>query len=137
MEKVMKAKYETLQEFVNDLMTPEMIKERRENFRDFQGDMSEEFCIWEFQSMVRDIGRFGSYGHKNIEPPFKVADYQADADTDHDHGAWTDVYVLDIDGRFYEVEFDYYGQGDFGREETDWRGAREVFPKTITKVIYE
>lgn len=39
----MKKNYKDMQEFINNLMTPEMIKDRRENFRDFQGDTDEVF----------------------------------------------------------------------------------------------
>jgi hypothetical protein len=133
----MKKSYDNMQEFIDDLMTPEMIKERRENFRDFQGDMETEFDSWEFQSMVSDIGRYSSYRHKDVDPPFNVPEYYASSDTDHDHGAWADEYIIETEGRFYLVEFWYYGQGDYDIDHSKWYKVKEVFPKTITKVIYE
>ena len=131
----MKNKYEKMQDFVNDLMTPEMIKERRENFRDLQGDMDTEFCIWEFQRMVKDIRR-NSYDYKDVDPPFEVPQYTECVDTDHDHGAWTDEYIIKTDERYYPVRFDYYGQFDFDKDTSKYNSVEEAVPVEVTVTKY-
>jgi hypothetical protein len=129
----MENKYEKMAEFIADVMTEERVKIARDNVR---GKQKGEFTLEEFETLVSDIGRY-TYSWDNKVPPFKVPLYESEYDSDHDHGAWTDRYVIDLDGRFYEVMFDYYGQGDFDGDQTKWNNATEVFKKEVTVTVYE
>jgi len=129
----MEKKYEKMADFIADVMTEERIKIARDNVRVKQNG---EFTLEEFENLVSDIGRY-TYSWDNKVPPFKVPLYESEYDSDHDHGAWTDRYVIDVDGRFYEVMFDYYGQGDFDRDQTKWNKVTEVFKKEVTVTVYE
>ena len=136
----MKKNYEKIAEFIDDLMTDESITIARESSM-FLGDVGAEvpFGLEDFRFIVEDLRSYdySAYKRKGLKVPFTVVDYKADSDTDHDHGAWTDLYVIDVDGRFYEMEFDYFGQGDFDRDNSGWKGVREVFAKEITTTVYE
>lgn len=135
----MKKKYNKIGEFIKDVMTPERIKIARDNTPSYRERQDGEFSLEEFQGLVQEIGRYSDYEDKT--PPFGVPLYENDHDTDHDHGAWTDRCILEIDDegstRFYEIELCYYGQGDFDDEGTEWRSVQEVFPKSVTVIKYE
>jgi hypothetical protein len=136
----MKNNYEKIADFIDDLMTDESITTARESSM-FLGDVGAEFPfgLEDFRFIVQDLENYeySSYKRKELKVPFTVVDYKADSDTDHDHGSWTDLYVIDVEGRFYELEFDFYGQGDFDVENSKCRGVREVFAKEITTTVYE
>ena len=136
----MEKKYEKMADFIADVMTEERIKIARENAPSYSTKETGEFTLFEFEDLVSDIGRY-THRWDNKIPPFKVPLYESEYDSDHDHGAWTDRYVIEVNDngttRFYNLEFDYYGQGDFDEENTEWKGVTEVFKKEVTKVIYE
>jgi hypothetical protein len=136
----MEKNYEKITDFIDDLMTDESITIARESSMHL-GDVGSEFPfgLEDFRFIVSDLRNYesSSYKRKELKVPFTVVDYKADSETDHDHGAWTDLYVIDVEGRFYELEFDFYGQGDFDVENSECRGVREVFAKEITTTVYE
>ncbi len=57
---------------------------------------------------------------------------------DRDHGTWTDRYVIEYIGRFYEVFIEYFAQGEVDYDlEQYTRDLKEVYPEVITKTVYK
>jgi len=137
---VVKSKYEKIGEFISEVMTEERVKIARESSIFCENaDSTNPFALDEFRYIVEDLRRYNSSSYKRmgLKAPFTVVNYEANVETDHDHGAWTDAYVLNVKGRFYKFEFDFYGQGDFDDDETKWKDVKEVFPKEVTTIVYK
>jgi len=58
-------------------------------------------------------------------------------DTDMDHGAWTNEYIIKVGENYYSWNYHKYGQGDFDDETTSYEKVLQVFPKEKTITVYE
>lgn len=67
---------------------------------------------------------------------YTIADHDQHFDSDHDHGCWTERYVIEKENKFYEVLVYKFGQGDIEIDEYH-NITKEVFPEIITKTIYK
>lgn len=125
-------------DFMSAIITDDMLKQfKSDNKYYYQGNNIRPLSISDVESIVKYSRTGYSYLNIKFELPFKVVDHDDSYDQDHDHGAWTERYVIEMDGKFYAMCFDYYGQGDFHDDQTQWNEVTEVKPRTITKVVYE
>lgn len=140
----MKDEYKNMEEFFNDIcehyVNPlEVWKEY--NWYTKKGNTDFAYVSW--YGLMSDIndGSKDYWDEARKETysrlPIKVVEYQHASDTDMDHGGVTDTYVVQVGNKFYTFDFEFFGQGEFFEDETQWNSVEEVFPKTITKVIYE
>lgn len=136
MEVVLKNSYENLEEFYKEVVGD------NQSIIEFEEDLKDGFTYYDMYSLLSDLSRgFRDYwgdtkkgAYNNL--PFTVVEHQHATDTDMDHGALTDTYILGVGDRFYSVDLHFYGQMEFDEETTKWEEVTEVFPRTIMQVIY-
>ena len=124
----------TITEFFTSILTPQQIAEIAEycgNKTDSKIHPSEAIQLVESCKM--------DYFRKKFPFMPKIVDHNKAHDTDHDHGAWTERYIIEHEAFsdhtvYYAVDIDKFGQGDTENEDIE---MIEVKPRTITKVIYE
>lgn len=133
------ADFKNIEEFFNSIKTP-LLEESISKFGyGTKWTVGQDFDISSFERFISDIKdpQYYTGAQKEIydKLPLKVVEYVHVSDSDMDHGQWTDTYVVEVNGKYYEFELEYFGQGDFDRD--NHNEVFEVFPKEITKIIYE
>lgn len=135
--------FKTIEEFFQSIRT-DLLEELIPKFGySTKWEIGQEFNLFHFESFLNDINDGESSYWDNAKKeaytklPLKVVDYEHASETDMDHGEITDTYVVEVGGKFYEFNLNYYGQGEFYADESKWNHVFEVKPKEITKIIYE
>lgn len=124
-------------DFMKTLITDEMLQQfKDDNKHYYVGKNTLPLRISDVEKMVESSSK-SSYLKIKFPIPWEVVEHDDSWDQDHDHRSWTERYVIKVDGKFYELCFDYYGQGDFNEEVTSYNEVKEVKPRTITKIVYE
>lgn len=119
------------------LITDEMLQKfKDDNKHYYVGKNILPLRISDVESIIKYSGEH-SYLKINFPINWEIVDHNDSWDQDHDHNSWTERYVLKVSDKFYEMCFDYYGQGDFHEEVTEYNEVKEVTPKTITKIVFE
>jgi hypothetical protein len=129
MGKQLKTSYENLEEFYKEVVGDNQSVVEVEGYLKDGFDYHGMYCLL---GTLSHETRDGIYDNL----PFTVAEYKHATDTDMDHGALTDTYILTVGERFYSVDLHFYGQMDFDENETKYEEVTEVFPRTISQVIY-